>query len=81
MCAKLDMSFSQVVTLALDDFLRCKLGKGEYNSLDDDEYVNHLIGEAINANRGVFGYDSIMNPIPKSMRHLLLKNQNLDDME
>ena len=81
MCARLDMDFSQVVTLAVDDYLRNKLTKGEYNSLDDIDYTNHLIGETINGNRGVWGYDAEMNPIPMDKRHLLLKHQNIKELE
>jgi hypothetical protein len=81
LCARLGMNYSQIVTLALDDYLRKKLKHGEYSGLDDDEYTNHLIGETINANRGVFGYDAEMNPIPNDKKHLLIKNRYEESLE
>ena len=67
------MNFNQVITLALDDYLRKKLKAREYSALDDNDYTNHLIGETINANRNVYGYDPEMNDIPDNKKHLLLK--------
>ena len=71
--AKLDFDFSQVIRLALNEYLRKNLKKFEFNALDDNEYINHLIGETINANRNVFGYDPEMNDIPDDKKHLLVK--------
>jgi len=73
LAAKLDMNFNQIITLALDDYLRKKLKQREYNALDDNENTNYLIGETINANRNVYGYDPEMNDIPDNKKHLLLK--------
>jgi len=67
--ARWDVSFSNVITLALDAFLRQKLNRSDYKCLTEDDITNQLIGETINANRGVFGYDAEVNPIPKAKRH------------
>ena len=61
LAAQWNMNFNQVITLALDDYLRKKLKHGEYSALDDDECTNYMIGETINSNRGVFGYNPDFN--------------------
>jgi hypothetical protein len=71
--AKLDLSFNQVVTIALNDFLRRKLKTREFNALEDNHFINHLIGETINANRNIFGYDPQYNDIPQEKKYLLIK--------
>jgi hypothetical protein len=71
--AKLDLSFNQVVTLALNDYLRNKLNKREFEALDDNNFSNQLIGETINANRNIFGYDPQYNDIPQEKKYLLIK--------
>jgi hypothetical protein len=72
---------NQIITLALDDYLRKKLKTREYNALDDNDYTNHLIGETINANRGVFGYDPDLNDIPDDKKYLLIKETYDDYMD
>jgi hypothetical protein len=79
--AQLDMNFNQIITLALDDYLRKKLKTREYNALDDNDYTTHMIGETINANRGVFGYDPEINDIPDDKKYLLIKETYDDYME
>ena len=69
-----DLSFNQVLTLALNDYLCKHLKTGVFNGLDDDEYIQHKIGETINANRGIWGYDPEINDIPEDKKWLLLKN-------
>jgi hypothetical protein len=76
LAAQLDLTFNQVVTLALNDFLRRKLRTGVFNALDDDRYINRLIGETVNANRGIWGYDPEINDIPGDKKWLLLKRNN-----
>lgn len=71
--AKLDLSFNQVITLALNDYLRNKLNKREFEALEDNHFCNQLIGETVNANRNVFGYDPEVNDIPQNKKHLLVK--------
>ena len=72
LAAKFNMDYDQIITMALNDYLRKKLKTGEFNNLNDDDYTNHLIGETINANRNVWGYDSEVNDVPKDKKHLLL---------
>ena len=72
--AKMDINFNQVITLALNDYLRKKLKNREFNALDDNDFTNHLIGETVNANRGIWGYDPEINDIPEDKKWLLLKN-------
>jgi hypothetical protein len=74
--AQMDLSFNQVIALALNDYLRKKLKSSMFNALDDDEYIQHMIGETINANRGVFGYDPEINDIPDDKKYLLIKGVN-----
>jgi hypothetical protein len=81
LAAKWDVSFSNVVTLALDAFLRQKLNKRDYEALTEDDFTNQLIGETINANRGVVGYDAEMNPIPKAKKHYFVPDSYEDMME
>ena len=71
--AKYDMNSSQVITMALDDYYRKKLNGREKELLDDDMHCNHIIGELINANRGIVGYDPECNDIPDDKRHLLIE--------
>ena len=71
--AKMDLSFNQVITLALNDYLRNKLNNREFNALDDNHFSNQLIGETINANRNIFGYDPEINDIPQDKKHILVK--------
>ena len=72
--AKLDLSFNQVITLALNKYLKQNLKSREFNALDDNDFTNHLIGETINANRNVWGYDPELNDIPDDKKHLLIKS-------
>ena len=72
--AQRDMNFNQVITLALNEYLRKNLKKSLFNGLDDDMYIQHKIGETINANRGIWGYDPEINDIPEDKKWLLLKN-------
>jgi hypothetical protein len=72
LAAKWDISFNAVVVLALDAFLRVKLNKRDYEALDEDDFTNQLIGEWINANRGGWGYDAEVNPVPKDKRHYFI---------
>lgn len=80
LCAKWDMSPSQVVTLAVDAFYRRKLNAHEKADLGDDLYCNHVIGELVNANRGEWGYDAELNDIPDDKKHLLI-DMEYDSME
>jgi hypothetical protein len=70
-----------VVTLALDAFLRQKLSKDDYEALTENDSANQLIGESINRNRGVFGYDAEVNPIPKDKKHYFVPGCYEDVME
>lgn len=72
MCAKWNMDPSQIITVAIDDYCRKKLNGREKQSLDDDMSCNQVIGEIINANRGVWGYDPGCNDIPDDKKHMLL---------
>ena len=72
LAAKWDMTFNQIVTLALDSYLRSKLKSREYSALDDNDTANQLIGETVNANRNVWGYSPDFNDIPEDKKYLLL---------
>jgi hypothetical protein len=74
--AKYDMSSSQIITLALDVFYRMKLNSREIMALDTDMECNQIIGETINANRGVWGYDPEVNDIPCDKKHLLISTEH-----
>jgi hypothetical protein len=76
LAARWDMSFSNVVTLALDAFLREKLGKRDYEALSEDDFTNQLIGETINANSGKWGYDPEANDVPKDKKHYFVPVDN-----
>ena len=80
LAARWDVSFSNVVTLALDAFLRQKLSKRDYEALSEDDFTNQMIGEAVNANRNVFGYDAEVNPIPKDKQHYMIPIEYEDMM-
>ena len=71
--AKYSLDHSQVITMAIDEFYRKKLNREEKESIDDVEHCNCLIGNYINANRGVWGYDPEFNDIPDSKKHLLIE--------
>jgi hypothetical protein len=73
LAAKLDMSFSNVVVMALDSLLRQKLSRADFSTLDDEEFVNRAIGEAVNNNAGGAGYDAEVNPVPKNKRFYFVK--------
>lgn len=72
LAARWDVTFSNVVTLALDTFLRQKLSKRDYEILTEDMFTNQAICESINANRGGWGYDPEVNPIPADKRQYLI---------
>lgn len=76
LAARLDMSFSNVVNLALDAYLRQKLTKQEYELLRDLDFVNQRIGEAVNGNRGIFGYEPSVNPVPSSKKHYFIQYED-----
>lgn len=80
LAAKWNMNFNHVITMALDDYLRKKLKSREYSALDDNDYTNHMIGETINANRGVWGYDPELNDIPDDKKHLLIESFYEEEM-
>ena len=72
LAARYDTTFDTVVTMALDAFLRQKLNKRDYETLEEDDLTNQRIGEWINANRGGFGYDPEVNPAPRDKRHYFI---------
>ena len=78
--AQMGMNFNQVITLALNEYLRKHLKKSLFNELDNDRYVQQRIGEIINANRGIWGYDSEINDIPEDKKWLLLKDVSSDSI-
>jgi len=75
LCAKYDMNPSQIITMAIDEYYRRKLDRRDKEALDDDMHCNHLIGEHINANRGVWGYSSEFNDIPQEKKHMLIEEE------
>ena len=81
MCAKYDMTPSQIITMALDEYYRKKLSGRERQDISDDGYCNQVIGELINSNRGVFGYDAVMNPIPEDKFHMQIESDYEDTLE
>jgi hypothetical protein len=72
MCAKWNISPSQLITIIIDEHFRKKLNDREKESLDDDMNCNQVIGEIINANRGVWGYEPGINDIPADKKHMLI---------
>ena len=56
MAARWNMSFSQVVTIALEELLRMKMSMGNYTMLNDSTLANDLIGESICRDIGLKQY-------------------------
>jgi len=75
MCAKWNMNPSQIITVALDEYYRKKLTRREKESLDDNSNCNQIIGEIINSNRGVWGYEPELNDIPEDKKHLFITEE------
>ena len=73
LCAKYDMSPSQIITWSLDEYYRKKLTRRDREGLYDDQCCNQLIGEHINANRGIWGYSPDMNDIPDGKKYMLVE--------
>lgn len=80
LAAKYSLNHSQVVTMALDEHYRKKLNREEKECIDDVEHCNYLIGNYINTNRGVWGYDPEVNDIPDSKKHMLIE-EHYDTMD
>jgi hypothetical protein len=64
MCAKWNISPSQLITIIIDEHFRKKLNDREKESLDDDMNCNQVIG--------VWGYEPGINDIPADKKHMLI---------
>lgn len=81
LAARWNMTFSNVVTVALDELLRLKLSMGNLTMLSDSDDTNQLIGETLCRDLGLKYYCENDNPISKDKKHYFVPNDNEDKME
>jgi hypothetical protein len=74
LAARLNMSFDQIITLALKELIGREVRGRDRDGLDDDRFCNQLVGEYVNRNRGGWGYDSVVNDIPDEMKFLFVES-------
>jgi len=81
LAARLNMSFSQVVTIALERMLRLDMSQGNYTMLSDSTLTDDLIGQAICRDMGVREYWSREKQIPNDRLWLFVQSKEEDEIE